>query len=162
MLTDQTTSSEVIIACTPGAVPAAKRDRWMATGQRVYGAVLQVQELPDGYTCQLPDDPAMLLLAAEYVGLDRLCCTFLRWTLQIEPNGGPLWLQLTGGEGVKEYLRSAFETTTLLNESVAKAAGFSILSRKELNSVESAIEATRRINARVVQAADAKESLQSG
>lgn len=150
MLTDQMTPSPVIIACVPGAIPADKRERWMATGQQVYAAVLQVQELPDGYTCRLPGDSAMLLLAAEYVGLDRLCCTFLRWTLRIEPNGGPLWLHLTGSEGVKEYLRSAFETTSLLNESVAKAAGFSILSRVEINSVESAIEATSRVKERVV------------
>lgn len=153
MLTDQTFSRKDIIACTPDAVPADKRDRWMETGLQVYAAVLQVQELPDGYACRLPGDPAMLLLAAEYVGLDRLCCAFLRWTLVIEADGGPLWLQLTGGEGVKEYLRSSFETTTLVNESVAKAAGFSVASRIQVNSGESVIEVTGLVNEIVARAA---------
>lgn len=37
---------------------------------------------------------------------ERLCCPFFRFGLEIEPNSGPLWLRLTGSEGVKEILRS--------------------------------------------------------
>ena len=129
MLTDQAPKSEVSIACIPDAVPADQRKRWMEIGMQVYTAVQEVQELPDGYRLRLPSDSATLIKAAEYVSLDRLCCVFLRWALIIEPNGGPLWLHIAGSEGVKPYLRSNFETTNLLSEQVAQAAGFSISSR---------------------------------
>src|SRR5690348_5706220 len=126
MTTNETLTSGAVIACIPDAVPADKRERWMQIGLQVYAAVQEVRELPDGYACRLPSDSEMLVQAAEYVSLDRNCCQFMRWSLVIEPNSGPLWLELRGGEGVKEYLRSNFETSTLLPIEVAQAAGFSI------------------------------------
>lgn len=115
--------SEPVIACTPAGVPADKRQRWIEVGVEIYGAVEELQELPDGYACRLPSDAATVLRAAEYVTLDRLCCTFARWELRVEPNGGPLWLRLTGPEGTKELTRSVFETTNLIDERVLRAAG---------------------------------------
>src|SRR5262245_54094694 len=138
--TTTTTQSEVIIACDPHAVPAEQRERWMTVGTQLYAAVQEVQELPDGYGFRLPTEPEMLLVA-EDLNMERLCCPFLRFTLDIEPNGGPFWLHFTGGEGVKEFLRMSFESSNLLNEQVAQAAGFSIASRTELDSVETTIEA---------------------
>jgi hypothetical protein len=123
MLTDETSNNEVIIACNPSAIPAAKREQWAETGKQVYAAVQEVQELPDGYGFRLPADSATLLNVAEYLTNERLCCEFLRFTVEVEPQRGPCWLRLTGGEGVKEYVRSVFETNSLLNESVAMAAG---------------------------------------
>jgi hypothetical protein len=126
----------VPIACNPHAVPAEQRERWMIVGTQLYAAVQEVQELPDGYAFRLPTDPEMLLLVAEDLNRERLCCPFLRFTLEIEPNGGPFWLRFTGGEGVKEFLRMSFESSNLLNEQVAQAAGFSIASRTELDAAQ--------------------------
>jgi hypothetical protein len=126
--TTTTTQSEVIIACNPHAVPAEQREHWMIVGTQLYAAVQEVQERPDGYAFRLPTDPEMLLLVAEDLNMERLCCPFLRFTLEIEPNGGPFWLRFTGGDGVKEFLRMSFESSNLLNEQVAQAAGFSIAS----------------------------------
>ena len=111
-------------------------------------AVQEVQERPDGYAFRLPTDSEMLLLVAEDLNMERLCCPFLRFTLEIEPNGGPFWLRFTGGEGVKEFLRMSFESSNLLNEQVAQAAGFSIASRTELDSVETTIETISAVNER--------------
>jgi hypothetical protein len=59
MSADATAQSEVIIACNPNAIPAEKRERWLVVATQMYGAVQEVQELPDGYafgtgadTCQ--------------------------------------------------------------------------------------------------------------
>ena len=118
------------VACTPDSVPAEKKQRWMDLGTQIYGAVEELQELPDGYACRLPGDAATLLRAAEYVSLDRLCCAFARWELRIEPSGGPLWLRLTGPEGTKEFTRSVFETTSLIDERVLRAAGLQSRERR--------------------------------
>ncbi len=120
---DRMPKSEVVIACDPSAIPADQRDRWAETGKQVYAAVQEVRELPDGYQFRIPADSAMLIKVAEYLMNERLCCAFLRFTVEVEPNRGPFWLRLTGDAGVKEYLRSAFETNDLLNEHVATAAG---------------------------------------
>jgi hypothetical protein len=99
------------------------REQWVETGKQVYAAVQEVQDMPDGYGFRLPTDSTMLLKVAEYITNERLCCVFIRITVEIEPNGGPFWLRLTGGEGVKEYMRSVFEMHELLNERVARTAG---------------------------------------
>jgi len=122
--------AEPVVACTPGGVPAEMRQRWLEVGVQIYGAVEELQELPDGYACRLPSDAATVLRAAEYVTLDRLCCTFARWELRVEPNGGPLWLRLTGPAGTKELTRSVFETTNLIDERVLQAAGMHLRERR--------------------------------
>ncbi len=120
---DRMPKSDVVIACDPTAIPADQRDRWAETGKQVYAAVQEVQELADGYRFRLPADSVMLLNVAEYITNERLCCAFLRFAVEVEPNRGPFWLRLTGDAGVKEYLRSTFETNDLLNKHVATAAG---------------------------------------
>src|ERR1051326_519478 len=121
---NETSAHDVPIACDPHAVPEQMQDRWVEAGMQVYAAVLEVQEVPDGYRCRLPANSAMLLTLADYISNVRLCCPFLHFLLEVEPTRGPFWLYLTGGEGVKAYLRSVFETTSLLDEGVARAAGF--------------------------------------
>jgi hypothetical protein len=146
MSVDTTTQSEVIIACIPDAIPAEKRERWLEVATQMYAAVQEVQELPDGYAFRLPSSSEMLLIVAEDLNYDRLCCPFIRYTLELEPNGGPYWLRFTGGEGVKDFLRISFESSNLLNEQVAQAAGFSTAARTDINSVETALQTVDVIN----------------
>ena len=122
-MTEQTLAHEVVIACDPSAVPADQREHWIETGKQVYAAAQEVRELADGYQFRLPTDSAMLLKVADYISNERLCCAFLHFALEVEPNQGPFWLHLTGREGVKEYLRSVLATNDLLNEQVAEASG---------------------------------------
>ncbi len=153
MPTDTTTQSEVPIACIPDALSAEQQARWMEVGPQLYAAVQEVQELPDGYAFRLPSDAEMLLLVAEDLNFERLCCPFLRFTLDIAPNGAPFWLHFTGGEGVKAFLRLNFEMTNVLTEQVAQAAGFSITDRIDIDSVETTLETVNMINERFAKAA---------
>ena len=146
MSTDTTNQTEVTIACISDAIPAEKRERWLEVATQMYGAVQEVQELLDGYAFRLPSSSEMLLIVSEDLNYDRLCCPFIRYTLEIEPNGGPYWLRFTGGEEVKEFLRISFESSNLLNEQVAQAAGFSTAARTEINSVETALRTVDVIN----------------
>jgi hypothetical protein len=152
MSTDTTTQPEVIIACNPNALTPEQQERWMVVGLQLYAAVQEVQELPDGYAFRLPSDAEMLLLVAEDLNFERLCCPFIHFTLDIAPNGAPFWLRFTGGEGVKEFLRINFETTNVLSEQVAQAAGLSITARTDINSVETALEAVSFANEQFAKA----------
>ena len=126
----ETEVQEPPVACEPHGVPVDKRERWLKVGPEVYNAVDLVKELSNGYSLRLPNDQAMLILLAEYVSLDRLCCGFVNWNIEVERAGGPVWLHLTGGQGVKEYFKIAFESITLLREEVARTAGLDTSKRK--------------------------------
>lgn len=126
----ETEMQEPPVACVPGGVAADKRERWIKVATEVYDTVQEVKELPNGYSLRLPNDQAMLILLAEYVSLDRLCCEFVNWNIEVERARGPVWLHLTGGRGVKEYFKTGFESIVLLREEVARAAGFDTSNRK--------------------------------
>jgi hypothetical protein len=109
MLSDLTSSTEPVLACTPEAIPAHLRERWMATGTQVFAAIEEVQELADGYRCRLPGDTDTFGKLTDYVSLDRFCCPFVHWTIEIEPNRGPLWLTMKGTQDVKALIRQILE-----------------------------------------------------
>lgn len=157
MSNNPTNRSEPIIACNPNALTPVQRERWMELGQQVYGAFQEIQELPDGYAFRLPLSAEMLLLVAEDLNMERLCCPFVQYTLEILPNGGDLWFRWTGGEGVKEFLRMSFESANLIDEHVAKAAGFSISNRAELTSVDATIEVVNNVNTRFAGALNSSD-----
>jgi len=146
MLSPTTITNDLPIVCNPHAIPAEQRERWMVVGKQMYQAIQEVRELPNGYAFRLPSDSAMLMIIAEDLSYERLCCPFLRFTLEIEPAGGSVWLSFTGGEGTKAFLRFSFDEANLLDEEVARAAGFNVSGRKDLDSVDSVIELVDVVN----------------
>ena len=36
---------------------------------------------------------------------ERPCCPFFGFAMEVEPDGGPLWLRLGGPDGVKAFVR---------------------------------------------------------
>ena len=73
------------------------------------GAVVEVRETEKGYAYRFPPDEARIEGLAELINLERQCCPFLRFSLTIEPGGGPLWLELSGPEGTKDFLADLFD-----------------------------------------------------
>lgn len=41
--------------------------------------------------------------------LERVCCSFFRFELKAGRQEEPVWLRITGGEGVKEFLKTQFK-----------------------------------------------------
>jgi hypothetical protein len=93
------------IACDMSAIEPGLRAGHVATGDRVFRAAEEIREFPDGYAFRLPGESDVLLKAAEFISLERLCCPFLGFAIEVEPEGGPVWLRLTGREGVKAFIR---------------------------------------------------------
>lgn len=100
------------IACDLTAIPVERRAQHEAITRQLFAAVQEIQGLPNGYAFRLFEEPGILVKAAEFVTLERLCCPFFGFTLEVEPKGGSLWLKLTGGEGVKEFIQSEFIKTS--------------------------------------------------
>ena len=121
MLPDQKSSQEVVIACNPNAIPADQRDQHEAAVRSLFAAAQGVKAVPGGYAFRLPTTSAMVLGAAEFIANERLCCPFFNFALDVEPNGGPIWLRLTGGEGVKELIKTEF--AAVLDPAIIEAGG---------------------------------------
>lgn len=135
-----------VMACEPNAMPAEQQERWIELSKLVYGAIDEIRDLPDGYAARLPNRDDMLALLVEDLNIERKCCPFLRFTIEIEPHDGPFWLRLTGPDGVKDFLRLAFEGADLIDPDVARAAGFAVSSRRDVTSVPQALVAVEELN----------------
>jgi hypothetical protein len=74
----------------------------------MFKAVQKVQELPDGYAFQFPNEPGMFMTLANFVEHERQCCPFYSFVLEAEPYGSPLWLRMKGGVEVKTFMQTAW------------------------------------------------------
>lgn len=81
-----------------------------------------MHELPDGYAFRLPNDATLLLKTAAFIMRERLCCPFFGFGVEVEPEGGPLWLRLTGGDAIKAFIRA--EIGEAVPETVAQTVQF--------------------------------------
>jgi hypothetical protein len=86
------------------AIPADQRSGHTATINKLFRAVEGIDELSNGYRFRLANDPEALSTAAQFIALERLCCPFFGFYLEIESEGGVVWLSLTGREGVKPFI----------------------------------------------------------
>lgn len=84
------------------------RERRGGVLQKFRDSVAEVRETGEGYAYRLPSDGAWLLEVATLVDLERRCCPFLRFQITVEPGGGPIWLELSGPQGTKDFLLAAF------------------------------------------------------
>ena len=97
--------SQLPIACDMTAIPADQRPAHLAISRELFSQVEEFRELPNGYVFRLADTPHVLLRLAEFISLERLCCPFLSFQVEVEPDSGPVLLRLTGREGVKAFIR---------------------------------------------------------
>ena len=66
-------------------------------------AVRERKELTDGFAFRIDLAAAPLDEVARWIDLERLCCPFLRFGLEVDSTAA--WLRLTGLAGVKAFLR---------------------------------------------------------
>jgi hypothetical protein len=90
------------IACR--LTDAQLRERRSGILAELARAVVEKRELPDGVRLRFEPSEGLLALLAEVIGLERRCCPFLRFQLIVEPEHGPVWLELSGPAGTRELL----------------------------------------------------------
>ena len=94
------------IACS--LTPPELQERRSTLLRKVKDAVVEVKELNEGYAYRFPADGEWIVELANVITLERECCPFLTFNLRLEPAAGPIWLELTGPQGTKDFLRSLF------------------------------------------------------
>ena len=96
------TQVEIPLACNLAAIDTRERLAHYERSERLMSeAVQERQELPDGYAFRYQANDYADLAAS--IAYERLCCPFFHFTLDVSPSQGPIWLRITGGEGVKEF-----------------------------------------------------------
>ncbi len=96
-------SHELPIACNINALSATQQERRATLAGQLHNAVSQVQELPDGYMFSYSAD--LYFTLTEFVSLERQCCPFFTFRVTVEHDNGPLGFQITGRDGVKEFIQ---------------------------------------------------------
>ena len=100
--------ADLPVACTLGpAALAARREGLLATLLR---RAQSHDELPSGHRFSFPAADDTLTLIMRTVEAERLCCRFLRFQVTVEPDEGPVLIELTGPTGTREFLSALFES----------------------------------------------------
>lgn len=73
---------------------------------RFKAAVIETEELQDGYAFHLPGHGKWIELVAELIVAERECCPFLTFEVAALPNMGPVIVRMTGPAGAKEFVRN--------------------------------------------------------
>lgn len=93
------------LACDMTAIPAEQRPIHLSESRELFSQIQETRELPDGYQFRFANEASIIRNLTEFVVLEKLCCPFLSFAIEIEAENGPVWLRLTGREGVKEFIR---------------------------------------------------------
>lgn len=111
-----------LFVCYMTAIEPSERPRHVALIQELFNAAQSVDEIADGYVFRFRNETDVLLRCADFIAKERRCCPFFGFELAVEPEGGPVWLRLTGQDGVKPFIIA--EIGAALADEVAVAAGF--------------------------------------
>ena len=101
-------STPPVIACNTKAISMTDRPRYNDLTKRLRLAIRNRSEIRDGYTFKLDGQTLSLPEVADWISMERLCCSFLNFQLSASGNQSDWDLKLTGPKGVKALLQAEF------------------------------------------------------
>jgi len=72
--------------------------------KEVFARVEELKVLTNGYALRFPETQDLFEKLSYIIMINRACCPFLKQVLMAEPNKGAIWFELSGENGVKEFL----------------------------------------------------------
>ncbi len=99
--------SALPVACTLD--PAALKARREGLLSDLLRRADERQDLTAGHRLRFAAAEDTLATLARTVEAERHCCRFLRFQITVEPDGGPIWLELTGPPGTREFVSALLE-----------------------------------------------------
>jgi hypothetical protein len=104
--TDSDSIVDLPIVCT--LTPATITTRKAALLPGLVGRADRREDTTAGIRLRFPADALSTIV--DTVEAERRCCRFLRFDITIEPDGGPIWLELAGPPGTREFLSVLLES----------------------------------------------------
>lgn len=68
--------------------------------------VIVKEELENGYAFKFPGTDQVLDQLSEFIKTERACCDFFIFGLSISGDKSEIWLELTGPEGAKDFVKT--------------------------------------------------------
>ena len=99
--------TDLPVACSLTTPELRQREQTVLA--RIRSQAREVRDLDSGYALRFAPEDAVLPDLATLIDLERQCCPFLRFELQVLPANGPIWLELTGPEGTRDFLRTVLQ-----------------------------------------------------
>ena len=82
------------------------RDREATLLAQFRSAIIETEELQEGYAFRLPGDGEWIGRVAELIVAELECCPFFAFEVAALPNMGPVIVRVIGPSGAKEFLRT--------------------------------------------------------
>jgi hypothetical protein len=95
----------IVCALTPEAL-RARREGLLSD---LLGRAEAREELPNGLRLRFRPSEETLYSVVRAIESERHCCRFLRFGIDVEPDGGPIFLELTGPPGAREFMTALVE-----------------------------------------------------
>jgi hypothetical protein len=102
-------NTEIPLACNMDVFTPSQREAHIQTTTELFQAVQNVQEIENGYEFTFPNETQFISGIAEFISNERLCCPFLKFTLNVFSNHEPVSLSLTGPIGTQKFLLAEFD-----------------------------------------------------
>jgi hypothetical protein len=93
-------------ACNLRAFQPEQRQRWRVLLDKLYAGATQGRELADGYRFLVDTKQMPLGEVAEWIELERRCCPFFDFVVDVHGGDGTVWLSLKGRPGVKQFIEA--------------------------------------------------------
>ncbi len=71
--------------------------------------VMAKKETPNGYKYKFRGTDQVLHLLLDFIKSERLCCNFFTFRLRVADPSLPIWLELSGPDGAKDFIRNEME-----------------------------------------------------
>jgi hypothetical protein len=67
------------------------------------------KELKNGYAYKFPGSDEVVAKLNDFIKTEKECCDFFTFNLTVSKNKSNAWLEITGEEGVKEFIKTEIE-----------------------------------------------------
>jgi hypothetical protein len=68
--------------------------------------ILEKKELPNGYAFKFQATDKIIDELSEFIKTEKACCSFFTFKLLVNGDKDEAWLELTGADGVKEFINA--------------------------------------------------------
>jgi len=99
-------TQETNFVCDLNVLSKEEREQFASVSDSLFAAVQETRELEYGFAFRFLNQPDQLVQIAKFIERESQCCPFLKFSLDVEPSSGPIWLQIDGEAGTKEFLRA--------------------------------------------------------
>jgi hypothetical protein len=96
--------NDIPIACSLTSAELRQREATLLA--QFKSAVIETEELPDGYAFRISSESKWTAVVADMIAAERQCCPFLAFELVAQPETGPVILRVTGPAGGKQFVKA--------------------------------------------------------